>query len=198
MITFDIGHNWTTKVKIWLRTSRFDTWSQNFMDYVKIWRTMSKFDINCGFKNASTQSHKIDAISSSHLQKACIPVRHGYPQREQPMHWRWLEVPCLDIIASSSHPANILLASSGRHNFWTLWYHRSFGIKLIQSRHFCIHECCISHSRGQSSDCWIWGIHIQRPEYDYCPILNMSELNSLSIFKVIFNFWRFLKVPVLH
>ena len=81
---------------------------------------------------------------------------------------------------------------------WVPALPRYYWVMGTQSRHFCIQECCIFNSRGQSSEYWIWVIHIQRPEYDHCPIFKISELNSLSIFKVIFNLSNFLQVPGLN
>ena len=92
---------------------------------------------------------------------------------------------------------NIIYSHGGLHNCCSpcvasSWH--SGSLLNIVNRHCCIHECRTFNSRGQSSEYWIWGIHIQRPEYDYCPIFKISELNSLSIFKVIFNLSNYFQV----
>lgn len=40
----------------------------------------------------------------------------------------------------------------------------------------------------------MWDINFQRPEYDHCLKFNISEVSSLSIFKVISNFLKISQV----
>ena len=59
----------------------------------------------------------------------------------------------------------------------------------ITKRHTLLHSRMLQvQFKGTLNEYWIWGIHIQRPEKDYCPIFKISESNGPSIFKVIFNF----------